>query len=104
MRIRRETIETAIRLAGEWNAGGQVQKPDSSGESLRTFLGGLSHLEAIELMAMMSVGRGDPGTDNFQTLVNNIHSSHKHIVDYLTDKRYLAEYLEKGMKKLGLIG
>jgi hypothetical protein len=102
MRIQGETVLKTIQLAGERRIGQMGMDPGAGGTTLRAFLGGLSHQELIELMAVMSVGRGDPGTDDFQTLVNNIHLSAARIVDYLMEKPYLGQDLEKGMGKLGL--
>jgi hypothetical protein len=100
MRLKADTVREVIRLAGRPDAEGGASDSRGPAGPLAACLGGLSHEELIELMAVMSVGRGDPGSDDFQTLVNNIHLSAPRIVGYLTDKPYLGEDLEKGMAKI----
>jgi hypothetical protein len=102
MRLRKDTVQKTVLLAGQWRSDQSDADTHTAGIALATFLNGLSHQELIELMAVMSVGRGDPGSDNFQTLVNNIHLTAARIVDYLMEKPYLGEDLEKGMGKVGL--
>ena len=104
MRLRKEIAQKTVQLAKEWRSGQSDADPDPARVALKTFLKGLSHQELIELMAVMSMGRGDPGSDNFQTLVNNIHLTAARIVDYLMEKPYLGEDLEKGMRKLDSTG
>jgi hypothetical protein len=104
MKIQTKTIFGVISIAQE----SPLEATETDGESIRNrlkaFLGGLSHQELIELMAVMSVGRGDPGSDNFQALVDNIHLAAARIVEYLSEKPHLAEDIEKGMRKLGISG
>jgi hypothetical protein len=102
MKIRASTILEAAAMARKGQAEGQAADFESVRLELNAFLSGLSHQELIELMAVMSVGRGDPGSDNFRTLVDNIHMSAPRIVEYLLDKPHLAGDLEKGMAKLGI--
>jgi hypothetical protein len=102
MRIRKETILRTVRLAEEWRSRSTGDASHTSRIALQSFLLGLPHQELIVLMAMMSVGRGDPGSDDFPTLVNNIHMTAERIVAYLLEKPHLADDLEKGMRKVGL--
>jgi len=102
MRLRKDTIRKTVLLAVQRCFGQSDADPDPARVALKTFLTGLSHQELIELMAVMSMGRGDPGSGNFQTLVNNINLTAARIVDYLMEKPYLGEDLKKGMGKLGL--
>ena len=101
MHINKKAIFDVISITHECRSEEIAENRDKIRNQLAMFLGGLSHQELIELMAVMSVGRGDPGSDNFQTLVNNIHLTAARIVDYLLEKPYLGEDLEKGMRKLG---
>jgi hypothetical protein len=64
------------------------------------FLSGLSHQETVELVAMISVGRGDPGSDRFEFILGNIYMTKERAIDYLLGKQHLGEYLEKALKKL----
>jgi hypothetical protein len=100
MDIKKKAILSVISMTRHWNSGEVADQHDSNRNQLKMFLSGLSHQELIELMAVMSVGRGDPGSGDFQTLVDNIHLNAARIVDYLMDKPHLAEDLEKGMRKL----
>jgi hypothetical protein len=100
MKIQKDHIKKAAQLAREWQPLENGKEPHPGHAALESFLAGLSHQELIELMAVMSVGRGDPGSDNFQTLVNNINLTPDRIVAYLLEKTYLAEDLEKGLRKL----
>ncbi len=102
MRIQKETLLNAIRLTEEWRSRSTGTASHTGRIALKSFFSVLSHQELIELMAVMSVGRGDPGSDNFQTLVNNIHMTADRIVAYLLEKPHLAEDLRKGMAILGL--
>jgi hypothetical protein len=102
MNIDKKAILKVISMVNQWHSEETADQCDSNRNQLKEFLSGLPHQELIELMAVMSVGRGDPGSDNFQSLVNNIHLNATRIVDYLMDKPCLGEDLEKGMRKLGL--
>jgi hypothetical protein len=102
MKITNPTILKAADIARKRQSDDPAADHESSRIELKSFLSGLSHQELLELMAVMSVGRGDPGSDNFQTLVNNIHLTAPRIVEYLLGKPHLAGDLEKGMRKLGI--
>lgn len=95
MKIQKDSIKKAAQLARERQPLENGKEPHPGHAALESFLGELSHQELIELMAVMSVGRGDPGSDNFQTLVNNIHLTPDRIIVYLIEKKYLAEDLKK---------
>jgi hypothetical protein len=101
MKIGEPTVRAAAAMARKLHSGDPAADPVSVRTELNAFLNGLSHQELLELMAVMSVGRGDPGSDNFQTLVDNIHLTAPRIAEYLLDKPHLAGDLEKGMSKLG---
>jgi len=102
MRLGGDTIRKTVRLAAERHGNRSTGNSKADGTTLEAWLRGLTHQELTELMAVMSVGRGDPGSDRFQTLVDNIHLTAGRIVEYLMDKPHLAGDLEKGMRKLGL--
>ena len=51
---------------------------------------------------MISVGRGDPGSDRFEFILGNIYMTKEKAVRYLLEKQHLAEYLKKAMVKLGM--
>jgi hypothetical protein len=102
MKISGLTILRAAAMGRKRHSEDSAADCESARIELNEFLSGLSHRELLELMAVMSVGRGDPGSDNFQALVDNIHLTAPRIVEYLLDKPHLAGDLEKGMKKLGL--
>lgn len=101
MRIQKEILLNVIRLTEEWRSRSIGTASHTGRIALKSFLSGLSHQELIELMALMGVGRGDPGSDNFQTLVDNIHLNADRIVAYLLEKPNLAEDLRRGTAKLG---
>jgi hypothetical protein len=100
MKISEPTVREVAALARKGHPEHSAEDRESARIELNVFLTGLSHQELLELMAVMSVGRGDPGSDNFQTLVDNIHLTAQRIVEYLMDKPHLAGDLEKGIRKL----
>jgi hypothetical protein len=100
MVIAEHAILKAAALARKGRSEDTAEDRESARIELNAFLRGLSHQELVELMAVMSVGRGDPGSDDFQTLVDNINLTAPRIVEYLLDKPHLAGDLEKGMRKL----
>jgi hypothetical protein len=96
-----ETVRKVIELAEavESRADGSATPSDSDAD-LESFLGGVPHQEIVELVAMISVGRGDPGSDRFEFILGNIYMTKA--VRYLLEKQHLAEYLKKAMVKLGM--
>jgi hypothetical protein len=73
MHINKKAIFDVISIAHESRSEAIEDNRGPIRNQLKAFLGGLSHQELIELMAVMSVGRGDPGSGDLQTIVNNIH-------------------------------
>jgi hypothetical protein len=105
MLLEAKTVQSVIRLAKETAAEGPEPGagiPDPLRSRLGLFLAGLSHQELVELVAMISVGRGDPGSDRFEFILGNIYMTKEHAIRYLLDKQYLAEYLDKAMIRLGM--
>lgn len=64
----------------------------------------LSRPEIIELCALMWLGRGAGGevAEDWDTLISEASDQHADsMVDYITAKSPLAEYLRAGLRKLG---
>jgi hypothetical protein len=76
--------------------------PSGSAAELEAFLSSVPHQEIVELVAMISVGRGDPGSDRFEFILGNIYMTKEKAVRYLVEKDHLAEYLKKAMTKLDM--
>ncbi len=103
MMVEKETILRVIRSAREAQAepeGAHPGRPDDP--PLGAVLDGLSHQELVELVALISVGRGDPGSERFEFILGNIYMTRERAIAYLLEKQHLAEYLEKAMRKLGM--
>lgn len=101
--IQPETIRQVIALA---EAMETRSAPDNAtpgpAVQLETALAGMPHHEIVELVAMISVGRGDPGSDRFEFILGNIYMTKEKAIRYLLEKQHLAEYLRKAMVKLGM--
>ena len=101
--IQTETIRRVIALA---EAMETRSAPDGGtpgpAERLEAALAGMPHHEIVELVAMISVGRGDPGSDRFEFILGNIYMTKEKAIRYLLEKQHLAEYLKKAMIKLGM--
>ncbi len=101
--IQPETVRRVIALAEamETRSAPDDGMPGPS-EALEAALAGMPHHEIVELVAMISVGRGDPGSDRFEFILGNIYMTKEKAIRYLMDKQHLAEYLSKAMIKLGM--
>jgi hypothetical protein len=101
--IQPETVRRVIELAEAMESGpAGTGEASVSGADLDAFLSGVPHQEIVELVAMISVGRGDPGSDRFEFILGNIYMTKEKAVRYLLEKQHLAEYLKKAMVKLGM--
>lgn len=78
------------------------QKDDSTLQELRDAINGLNEDEAIDLIAVAWVGRGDfkrAEWDEARTLANERHR--RQSADYLTGIPLLGDYLAEGLEELG---
>lgn len=101
--IQPETVRRVIALAEAMENRGAPDDgmPGPAGQ-LEAALSGMPHHEIVELVAMISVGRGDPGSDRFEFILGNIYMTKEKAIRYLLEKQHLAEYLKKAMIKLGM--
>jgi hypothetical protein len=75
---------------------------DPTLEELRSFLRAQSDDDLKELLALVWVGRGDYGADEWQEVLNQVQDvREKHTVDYLIGTPLLADYLEEGLSQFG---
>jgi hypothetical protein len=75
---------------------------DPTLEELRSFLRAQSDDELKELLALVWIGRGDYGADEWQEVLNQVQDvREKHTVDYLIGTPLLADYLEEGLSQFG---
>lgn len=75
---------------------------DPTLEELRSFLRAQSDDELKELLALVWIGRGDYGADEWPAVLGQVQDvREKHTVDYLIGTPLLAEYLEEGLSQFG---
>ena len=75
---------------------------DPTLEELRSFLRAQSDDDLKELLALVWVGRGDYGADEWQEVLGQVQDvREKHTVDYLIGTPLLADYLEEGLSQFG---
>ena len=75
---------------------------DPTYQEIRQFLDALNEDELAELLALMWVGRGDYGIDDWQPALNAVDDLRdRHTVDYLLGTPLLADYLEEGLSQFG---
>ena len=75
---------------------------DPTYQEIRQFLDSLNEDELAELLALMWVGRGDYGVDDWQPALNAVDDLRdRHPVDYLLGTPLLADYLEEGLSQFG---
>ncbi|MDH3660825.1 MAG: DUF3775 domain-containing protein [Alphaproteobacteria bacterium] len=75
---------------------------DPTSQEVRQFLDTQNEDALNELLALMWVGRGEYGVDDWQTALdaaNNLR--HRHPIDYLLATPLLADYLEEGLSQFG---
>jgi hypothetical protein len=75
---------------------------DPTYEELRSFLKAQSDDELRELLALVWIGRGDYGADDWDDVMSEVRDvREKHTVDYLLGTPLLADYLEEGLSQFG---
>ena len=75
---------------------------DPTLEELRSFLRAQSDDELKEMLALVWVGRGDYGADEWREVLGQIQDvREKHTVDYLIGTPLLADYLEEALSQFG---
>jgi hypothetical protein len=75
---------------------------DPTYEELRSFLASQSDDELKELLALVWIGRGDYGADEWDDVMGEVRDvREKHTVDYLLGTPLLADYLEEGLSQFG---
>jgi hypothetical protein len=75
---------------------------DPTLEELKSFLEAQSDDEVRELLALVWVGRGDFGPDEWQEALGQVRDvREKHTVVYLLGTPLLADYLEEGLAQFG---
>ena len=70
---------------------------------LKSFLTAQSDDELRQLLALVWIGRGDFGADDWQEVLRQVRDvREKHTVDYLIGTPLLADFLEEGLAAFGL--
>lgn len=82
-------------------SGGRGANTD--GAELASFIRGLNVDEQIDLVALMWLGRGDAGLENWDELRAQAAQAHNHrTANYLIETPMLGDYLEEALAAFGL--
>lgn len=75
---------------------------DPTLEELRRFLRAQSDDALKELLALVWIGRGDYGADEWRAVLGQVRDvREKHTIDYLIGTPLLADYLEEALSQFG---
>jgi hypothetical protein len=77
---------------------------DPTYQEIKTFVDDLNEDEQIEIVALMWVGRGDFGVEEWDdacTEARRAREEHGHTADYLLGAPLLGDYLEEGVSLFG---
>ena len=102
----RQVESSAAGLEGDVDAGDDMAQ-DHSGRTdraeLSTFIRDLNEDEQVDLVALMWLGRGDAGIENWRELRAEASRAHnKRTASYLIGTPMLADYFEEALSGFGL--
>lgn len=93
-----ETAPHGAEVADDIDESAEEYGHDATYQELRSFISGLNEEEQTHLVALMWVGRGEYGRDEWdEALAEAERAPHQSTADYLIDTPLLADYLEEGL-------